>query len=98
MTLEKLLELITKSVEEVMLENNEPVIETTADTVIFGDDSILDSLGLVSLVVKLEEIIDDHTGKDIQIVDEDALLNSDNNPLRTPASLAGLIMRKLNEE
>jgi len=98
LNLEKLLELISKSVEEVMLENNDPVIETTADTIIFGDGGILDSLGLVSLIVKLEEIIDDYTGQDIQIVDEDALLNSDNNPLKTPASLAGLIMRKLNEE
>ena len=69
-----ILETVIESIKEVLEEFNEPTHDIKNDTVISGDGGILDSLGLVSLIVKLEEIIFTGQGKDIQIVDEDVLL------------------------
>jgi len=55
-------------------------------------------LGLVTLVVKLEDYIFEKEGKEIQIVDDDAILTSSGNPLQTPSILADLILSKLHEK
>ena len=94
-------ELITeiiKSVVEVLEENNEAVSDIHKDTVVFGVDSLLDSLGLVSLIVKLEEFVEQVWKTDIQLVDADTLLIVNNNPLETPSSIANLITNKLNAQ
>lgn len=93
---DELVNEILKSVVEVIEENNETAPAIHEDTVIFGSDGVLDSLGLVSLVVKLEEIIEQVWKTDIQIVDSDTLLIEYNNPLKTPNSLADLITKKLH--
>lgn len=98
MTNDAMIEIVIDNVKEVLSDNDEPVGHVTPETIIFGSDGVLDSLGLVSLVVKLEEIIAETFGQDVQIVDEDVLFNSENNPMKTPTSLAALILDKLDEK
>lgn len=40
---------------------------------LFGGDSLLDSLGLVSLIVSIEELIEDNFNKSIILADEKAM-------------------------
>ena len=57
------------------------------ETGLFGKDGILDSLGLVTLVVELENSIHDHFDKLVALADEKAL-SEKNSPYKTVASLA----------
>lgn len=68
------------------------------ETILFGDNSILDSLDLVSLIVKVEEHILDNTNQEIQIIDEDSIINDGNTPFRNALTLANIILEKLNEK
>ncbi len=68
------------------------------ETILFGENSILDSLDLVSLIVKVEEHILDNTNQEIQIIDEDSIINDGNTPFRNALTLANIILEKLNEK
>src|SRR3712207_865923 len=61
--------------------------ELGADTPLFGVDGVLDSVGLVSLVLAAEEAIRDAVGVDVTLADERALSLS-RSPFRTIGSLA----------
>lgn len=56
-------------------------------TRLFGEQGILDSMGLVSLVVAVEQAIDDKYGKSVALADERAL-SQRHSPYRTVGTLA----------
>lgn len=58
---------------------------------LFGKDGALDSMGLLNLVVLLEERIREGTGKDIRLV-SDAALSQTHSPFATVESLANYIV------
>jgi acyl carrier protein len=58
-----------------------------ADTPLFGETGLLDSLGLVSLVVAVEQALQDELGLDVGLADERAL-SQRTSPYRTVSSLA----------
>jgi len=98
MNKKELLTVILSEVKNICDEGGINVAELDENTEIFGQGSLLDSLGLVTLVVKLEDYIFEKEGKEIQIVDDDAILTSSGNPLQTPSVLADLILSKLHEK
>ena len=57
------------------------------ETVLLGEGGCLDSLGLVTLVVALEEAIEDRYSKVVALADEKAF-SEDRSPFRTVGSLA----------
>jgi acyl carrier protein len=61
--------------------------QLTATTPLFGEDGFLDSMSLVSMVVALEQLIEDRYGKAVSLADEKALSRR-NSPYRTIGSLA----------
>ena len=61
-------------------------IDVAKDTEIFGGNSKLDSLGLVTFLVSLEQKIEDAFGIQITIADEKAM-SLKNSPFRTVESL-----------
>ena len=61
--------------------------EPGVDTPLFGRNGLLDSLGLVSLVVAVEQVIEDRYGVAVSLADEKALSQA-HSPYRTVASLA----------
>ncbi len=69
----------------------------SADLNIFGSDGILDSMGLVNLVVTLEERIQDEYGVVITLADERAMSQS-RSPFRTVGNFAKYIEALLHEE
>ena len=72
-------------------------ININSDSIIYGDNSPLDSLALVSLIVAVEQSMEDEFGITITLADERAM-SLDNSPFRSVASLAGYIEELLEEE
>ena len=48
-------------------------LDITADTSLFGEDSALDSLSLVSVIVDLETLVSDEFGRTISLTDDRAM-------------------------
>lgn len=80
--------LIKQCIENLPRDNGEEGFENvTAQSSLFGKDGLLDSIGLVSLVVAVEHAIEDEFGIVLSLADERALSRR-NSPYRTIASLA----------
>ena len=69
----------------------------TPETGLFGDHGELDSLGLINLIVAVEEQIEDDFGSPITLADDRAL-SQEISPFRTVESLAGYIELLLKEK
>lgn len=65
-------------------------------TVLFGEKGMFDSVGLVSLVVSLEEAIEDRMGKTVSLADQKAM-SQKTSPYRTVGSLAEYASRLVQE-
>ena len=75
----------------------EQQLDLSTKTVIFGIDSKLDSLGLVNLLVLLEQNIEDEFDVSITIANERAM-SQKHSPFRTGESLADYIEMLLHEK
>lgn len=64
------------------------------ETVLTGENSRLDSLGLVNFIVATEQMIEDQFQTTITLTDE-SVMSSINGPLRTIGSLARYISERL---
>lgn len=84
----ELVELIISTAKEL---NDQDEVDLTSeirnDTELFGSSGILDSMGLVSLVVAVEQAIDEKYNAAISLADEKAL-SQRNSPFRTVSTLA----------
>ena len=69
--------------------------EVNENTPIFGEGSSLDSLGLVTLLVSIEQKIEDEMGVNITIADEKAM-SLKNSPFRTIGTLKQFLLDRLN--
>jgi len=89
--------LVLQSVGEVREQlGTSQSTEPSGQTVLFGLGGELDSLGLVNLVILLEEKISDELGAQIALTDERAM-SQERSPFRTVTTLAGYISRLLDE-
>lgn len=61
--------------------------ELTADTTLYGEDGVLDSMGLVTLVVAVEQAIEDKYERPVGLADEKAMSQS-RSPYRSANRLA----------
>ena len=86
---------IIKTIEEynVSLEKNNQ-LPTDPDKSIYGEGSTLDSLGLVSFVIGLEQNIEDKFDQAISLADERAM-SQKSNPYSNINSLADYIIKLL---
>lgn len=89
--------LITLILDELRLVCSELDIDATdldADTVLFGDGSLIDSMALVGLIIKVEEHVLDTTGQEIQVIDDAAIIADGQTPFRSPRTLAAHVLAK----
>lgn len=94
----KILALIFSSIDELNSQrgpNNQ--LSKTEETVIFGKASPLDSLGLVNLVVSLEQAVNDEFDFEITLADERAM-SLESSPFKTVSTLADYILLLLKEK
>jgi acyl carrier protein len=92
-----LIEIIRQCLREVADEEGFDIPTIAPDTVLFGEEGVLDSAGLVSLVVAVEEQIDRHKGVAISLADERAM-SQKRSPFQSIASLAEYARLRIDEE
>jgi acyl carrier protein len=91
-----IIDIIFTCIEEINKQKNIE-IEKSIDTRLFGAESDLDSLGLVSLVVSVEENINSKYDVSISIADERAM-SQKHSPFRSVDTLSDYILLLLNDQ
>ncbi len=86
----EILQLILKVLKEVLENQGKRLPRMSADTTLYGRGSDVDSLGLVQLLIDLEERVADQYGAPIRLTDERAM-SQQNSPFRTGRSLTGYV-------
>ena len=92
MELEEIQKVI-KGIVEDYLEAQDNYSNVTTDTVLFGDNAVLDSMGLVNIVIDLESIFLDK-GYEISLT-SDVAMSRRQSPFRNIATLADFIYEQL---
>lgn len=82
-----LIALITELTREILEAEGRPAPELGADTPLYAKDGLLDSMGIVSLVIAVEQALEDREGISIALADEKALSRT-RGPYRTIGTLA----------
>lgn len=82
------IEIVTACLKEVMTQTGATAPgEVTPETVIVGKDAVLDSLGVVSLIVEIEQAIDSKYNLQVTLANDKAM-SAKNSPFRTVGVLA----------
>lgn len=95
MTKEEALQIVLGALEDLNRELDEP-IEISPTVTLFGADSVIDSLSLVSLIVDVETKASDDLGSPISLTDDRAI-NQQVSPFTNPDTLAEYIVMLTNE-
>ena len=95
---ESVIGVIYDAIDELneQLPDGQPVGKSK-DTVLFGKGTILDSMGLVHLIMDVEQAIFDKFGVSVTLASEKALA-SERSPFRTVSSLADFVIEFLQDE
>jgi acyl carrier protein len=93
----KIIEVICRKAEEVNEKIISQIHEKGIETTLYGKKSILDSLGLVSLIVAVETAIEEELDVSITLADEKAM-SQKNSPFKTIGTLADYIFLLLEEQ
>ena len=97
MNFEDVLKVVLDSVAELNFQlDDSHQLEPSPETQLFGRGSKLDSLGLVNLIVLVEEKTADAFGKTVTIADEKAM-SQKSSPFRTVQTLAEYLFSLLKE-
>lgn len=94
--IDRILNSVFEAADEVNRETGSVLVEKRPEAVLFGESSKLDSLGLVNLIVQVEQIVLRDFEKTITIADERAF-SMKNSPFRTVQSLADYVQVLINE-
>ncbi len=89
--------IITTLKEVVDALNGQKEDSIGKDTIIFGANGLLDSMGLVTLITDLEERIVEEFGSSLILTDERAMSQT-RSPFRTVSSLGQYINSLIEEE
>lgn len=82
-----LVEMVTSLVQEMLEAEGRGGVALEPDTLLFSRGGLLDSMGIVSLVVATEQAIEDRYGVSVALADEQALSQA-SGPYQTIRALA----------
>lgn len=89
---DRIVALVVDSYRQVLADGGAEVPDIVPEsTRLVGGDAAVDSMGLVSLILGLEERLSDGLGVDVTIMDERALSRS-RSPFRTVGTLADYVL------
>jgi acyl carrier protein len=89
-------EIVIASLQEVFAQSGLPAPENVSgDTVLVGKDAVLDSLGVVSLIVEIEQRVETDHGVSLTLANDKAM-SQKNSPFRTVAVLAEHVVSEAN--
>ena len=92
--------LVISSLHEILSEQEEDEIETNSfdeSTCLIGTRTVIDSLGLVSLIINIEQKLSEHYRLSVTIADERAL-SREKSPFKTVGSLSDYISLLIDEK
>ena len=69
-------------------------LQNSMDAILVGEGGILDSLGLITLIVSLEEALENETGVHMALLEEELLIDPDG-PFRTVGTLVSWIVSRI---
>src|SRR5262245_54811985 len=92
-----LVSLVVNTLRETIGQNEKIPEFVGSETALLGREAVLDSLGLVTLVVAVEQAIVDTFGVRISLADEKAM-SQQHSPFRTVGSLAEFAQRVIQGE
>mgnify|MGYP001412868385 CR=1 FL=1 len=95
MDLNQIKDIIKSSIKSVFEQDDIQNIVITDETEIFGSKSIIDSLQLVNLIIKIEAEVFEQIGEEIIVVDDDAII-AENSPFETIQSLSEFVYKKIS--
>lgn len=97
-TKRQILELIYESMDEIrdMIDDEVGNFKKEPSTQLYGQDSVLDSMATVGLIVAIEEKVNKKLNKTITLANEKAV-SAKNSPFKTVNSLADYIIELINE-
>ena len=89
---------VYKSIDEVnsQMSKDEQLIKSP-DTVLYGESSSIDSIGLINIIVTVEQNIEDDFEKSITLADQKAM-SQKQSPFKTVESLAKYIQILIEEK
>ena len=92
-----MLDLIIKAVHDVAGLSDKPSGSTiNADTPLMGSGRVVDSIGLVTLIVDVENRVAEQTGQSVSLMDDRAMSQT-RSPFRTVGSLAEYVTELTRE-
>lgn len=98
MTKSEALAIVLRALENVNDElDPSERFEISESTPLFGSDSVIDSLSLVSLIVDVEQAASDAAGRPISLTDDRALSQAAS-PFRSPNTLSAYIVALVHEK
>ncbi len=84
----KAVEIVVASLQEVFAQTGSPAPDNIDDgTVLVGSDAVIDSLGVVSLIVEVEQRVEGELGVSITLANDKAM-SAKNSPFRTVGVLS----------
>ena len=87
----KIISIVFQAIDTINKQNEQDeLIEKSESTTLYGSDSKLDSLGLINLIVAVEQNIEDEFDVTLTLADERAMCQK-NSPFRTIGSLTEYI-------
>lgn len=93
---DELMELIVNATRELGAEQGIEIKQPlSADTRLFGEGGLLDSMALVSLVIAIEQAIEEKFDTSVALADEKAL-SQRSSPYRTIGTLAAYAAQELS--
>src|SRR5882724_8798074 len=76
-------DIVVASLQEVLVQNGMSALDSvTGDTVLVGKDAVLDSLGVVSLIVEVEQRLEGAHAISVTLANDKAM-SQKNSPFRT---------------
>ena len=90
--------IIYKAIDEINADSSDgKIITKTPETFLFGQGGTLDSLGLVRLIVAVEETLRDQLNLPITLADEKAMSQT-KSPFRSVGSLCDYVYQRILED
>jgi len=91
---QKMIDLIVETASELGEDEIGIAEKMTEETVLFGRDGVLDSMGLVTLIIAVEQEIEEKFGQTAGLADEKAM-SQERSPYRSVSSLADYAVSQL---
>jgi len=91
------LEIVLSTLRDAVHQNGGDAAAVNEETVIVGPESVIDSIGVVSLIVDIEQRLEMEHGVSLTLANDRAM-SQRNSPFRTPSVLADHILATESEE